>query len=269
MGDHDTRLRALADRVDGVFRRHTAPDASLLAGSIASGGADEHSDLDLLLYYRALPPDEAIAASRDELAASDLKVIAPRSEAGLLEQFAVDGVQCQVGHMTLADVDATIRKVVLDLDPDPYAMKELGGLHDAVALSGADVIGRWRAAAQYTDALQQTIVDRHWKIFPLWRLQEHIAARDAELWRRQILVDGAYDLLAVLAAANRVWFSSFQLKRTRKLVGQLDDAPPDLAGRLESLFTLTPSDTEETRAILVRLGLLAGGASRPRNTRGW
>ena len=108
-------------------------------------------------------------------------------------------------------------------------------------------------------------VDRHWKVFPLWRLQEHVAHRDAELWRMQILVDGAYDLLAVLAAANRVWFSSFQFKRTRKFVARLADAPPDLAERMESLFTLPPAEsaaelerlTAETRAILVRRGLLA------------
>jgi hypothetical protein len=266
MGDHDVRLRELADRVHGAFRRSTAPDAALLAGSIASGGTDEHSDLDLLLYYRALPTDATIAAARDELGAGDLKVLAPRSDAGLLEQFAVDGVQCQVGHMTFADIEATIRKVVVAVDPDPYSMKEVGGLHDAVALHGADVIDGWRAAATYTDALQQTIVDRHWKVFPLWRLQQHVAARDAELWRMQILVDGAYDLLAVLAAANRVWFSGFQFKRTRKLIGSLQEAPPDLADRLESLFTLAPLEsaaelerlTDETRAILVRRGLLRG-----------
>ena len=44
----------------------------------------------------------------------------------------------------------------------------------------------------------------------------------------------------------------------------LHEAPPDLADRLESLFTLSPPDgaaelerlTDETRAILVRRGLL-------------
>ena len=38
------------------------------------------------------------------------------------------------------------------------------------------------------------------------------------LWRQQILVDAAFDLLAVLAALNRIYFSRFELKRLRALV---------------------------------------------------
>jgi hypothetical protein len=68
----------------------------------------------------------------------------------------------------------------------------------------------------------------------------------------------------VLAAANRVWFSSFQFKRTRRLTARLTAAPADLADRLESLFTLHPADaatelerlTDEVRAILVERSLV-------------
>ena len=264
MSDANVRLRALADRLFEVFARHTTPDAALLAGSVAKGEADELSDIDLLLYHAELPSDEAVAAARDEVGATDLKVLAPRTEAGLLDQFTVDGVTCQVGQLAFADVEGDIRRVVVDLDPDPYPMKAIGGLHDGLVLRGEDVIGRWRASAAYTDELQRAVVARHWKVFPLWMLTDHVAARDAEIWRHQILVDGAYDLLAVLAAVNRVWFSSFQFKRTRKLTSRLADAPPDLANRLETLFTLSPAEsarelerlTDETRAILERHALL-------------
>jgi hypothetical protein len=264
MSDAATRRRALADHLFAVFARHTAPDAALLAGSVATGEADELSDIDLLLYHAELPSDQAVAAAREEVGATDLTVLAPRTEAGLLDQFTVDGVTCQVGQLAFADVEGDIRRVTVDLDPDPYPMKAIGGLHDGLALHGADVIGRWRAAAAYSDELQRAVVARHWKIFPLWRLTDHVAARDAEIWRHQILVDAAYDLLAVLAAANRVWFSSFQFKRTRKLTARLEAAPPELADRLEALFTLPPAESarelerlaDETRAILEERALL-------------
>jgi hypothetical protein len=263
--DHMQRLRELADRVFEVFERHTGPDAALLGGSAVTGDADEHSDLDLLLYYETLPGDEAIAAARAELGGTGLKAIAPRSEAGIVEQFDVDGVPCQVGHLAIAEVEADIERLAVELDPDPFLLKAAGGLHEGLALHGADAIGRWRVQSAFGDELQQAIVDRHWKIFPLWRLQEHIAARDALIWRQQILVEAAFDLLAVLSAANRVWFSSFQFKRTRRHVARLHSAPPDLADRLESLFSLDgPAAaaelerlTEETREILTTHGLLA------------
>jgi predicted nucleotidyltransferase len=264
MSDADVRLRALADRLFAVFARHTAPDAALLAGSVAKGEADALSDIDLLIYHAELPSDAAVAAAREELGAADLQVIAPRTEAGLLDQFTVDGVTCQVGQIAISDVEHDIRRVVVDLEPDAFTMKALGGLHDGLPLAGQELIAAWRAEAAYTDELQRTIVARHWKIFPLWKLSAQVAARDAELWRHQILVDAAYDLLAVLAAANRVWFSSFQFKRTRRLTGRLEAAPAGLADRLEALFTLPPEEsarelerlTDETRVILERHALL-------------
>jgi Polymerase beta, Nucleotidyltransferase len=264
MSDANARLRALADHLFEVFSRHTDPDAALLAGSVAKGEADELSDIDLLIYHADLPSDEAVAAARDEVGATDLKVIAPRTEAGLLDQFTVGGVTCQVGQIAISDVEHDIRKGVVDLDPDAFTMKEMGGLHDGLPLAGNDLIAGWRTAATYSDDLQRTIVARHWKVVPLWKLAAHVAARDAELWRHQILVDGAYDLLAVLAATNRVWFSSFQFKRTRTLTGRLEVAPPDLPDRLEALFTLPPEEsarelerlTDETRAILEARRLL-------------
>jgi hypothetical protein len=264
MSDANARLRALADHLFAVFARHTRPDAALLAGSVAKGEADDLSDIDLLIYHAELPPEAAVEAARAEVGGEDHKAIAPRTEAGQLDQFTVDGVTCQVGQLTFADVEGDIRRVVVDLDPDPYPMKAIGGLHDGLVLHGADVIDRWRKEAAYTDDVQRAVVARHWKVFPLWRLGDHLAARDAELWRQQILVDAAYDLLAVLAAANRVWFSSFQLKRTRRLTAQLTASPTDLADRLESLFRLPAPDaaaelerlTDEVSAILVERSLL-------------
>jgi nucleotidyltransferase-like protein len=264
MPDANERLRALADHLFEVFARHTQPDAALLAGSVAKGDADDLSDIDLLLYHAQLPPEAAVDAARQEVDGREHKVLAPRTEAGQLDQFTVDGVTCQVGQLAFADVEGDIRRVVVDLDPDPYPMKAIGGLHEGLPLHGADVIERWRTAAAYTDELQRAVVARHWKVFPLWRLRDHVAARDAELWRHQILVDAAYDLLAVLAAANRVWFSSFQFKRTRRLTARLTESPADLADRLESLFTLPPADgaaelerlTDEVRTILAERSLL-------------
>jgi hypothetical protein len=262
--DHTGKLRTTATRALAACDRHAPPVAALLGGSGATGEADELSDLDLLLYYETLPGDGAVAAVREELGASEPRPIAPRSDEGLIEQFVSDGVTCQLAYTPVAAVEADIRRLVQDLDPDPLLLKLVGGLHDGLPLRGEELIGRWRAQAAYTDELARAVVARHWKIVPLRRLQAHLAARDAFLWRQQILVDAAFDLLAALAAANRVWFSSFQLKRTRKLVARLADSPPELADRLESLFRLEPGAAavelerlvDETRAILSRRELL-------------
>src|SRR5262249_20333114 len=69
----------------------------------------------------------------------------------------------------------------------------------------------------------------------VWHLQKRLLVRDAPLWTRQSLVESGFALLAVLAAVNRVWFTSFQFKRQREFAAQLPIAPVDLADRLEAL----------------------------------
>lgn len=110
------------------------------------------------------------------------------------------------------------------------------GLHNGLPLYGADVIEDWRAKTRYTPELQRALVEKHWRFFPIWHYEEQLATRDATLWRHQVMVESAFRILAVLAALNRVYFSSFELKRLRKLASRLELAPPRLADRIEALF---------------------------------
>jgi hypothetical protein len=122
MPDANARLRALADKLFAVFARHTHPDAALLAGSVAKGEADELSDIDLLIYHAHLPPESAVDAARAEAGGAGPHGDRAAYGAGQLDQFTVEGVTCQVGQLAFADVEGDIRRVVVDLDPDPYAM---------------------------------------------------------------------------------------------------------------------------------------------------
>jgi hypothetical protein len=233
-----TFLQSLARRIANTYLEHTRPAAILLTGSAATGDADHYSDLDLILYYEQLPSDEALDAARAAVAPDDHHVLAPRTETGYIENLFLHGVQCQIGHLTFRDVEQDVARLVVDLDLAPEMFKVAGGLIDGLALHGEDLIERWRASARYTDALQRAVVEKHWRFFPLWYFDDHVAARDATLWRYQILVEAAYNLVAVLAAVNRVYFSTFEFKRPRRLLNRFELAPHDLADRLEALFEL-------------------------------
>jgi hypothetical protein len=139
--------------------------------------------------------------------------------------------------------------------------KLLSGLVEGRALYGEELLARWRErATAYPDALRRAGIEHHWKFFPLWWYDEPLATRDAELWRLDMLLEAAFNLLGVLAALNRVYFARFELKRLRALVAKLEHAPPRLADRLESLVQLPPTEAAaelgrlvvETRDLVAR-----------------
>lgn len=251
-------LRRLADELATAYLAHTRPRAILLTGSAATGEADGYSDLDLILYYDALPSEDAIAAAHEAVGAENADLLAPPTEASYPETYVRDGVQCQVGHETIAGWEQELRSVLVDLDVESPVQKAIAGLFDGVALHGAELVERWRDDARYPDALARAMVARYWRFFPLWHVQERMLGRDAVLWRQQALVEASFNLLAVLAGVNRLWFTSFQFKHAHAFVARMEHAPRDLADRLDALFTLEPraaidaleSLVAETQAIL-------------------
>ena len=231
------RLRKLAERLVALELEHAAPDAALLTGSVSTGDADEYSDVDLILYFAdAIPDDAAIEAIRAAAGGGDAISIGPRTELAYAIQFPVKGVQVQLAHETLASAEVDITKVVDELEVDTPLQKALEGLHTGTALHGAETIERLRARAAYSEDLQRAMIETFWRFSPLWFVADQLERRDAVVWRYEVMAQSAYNVLGVLSGLNRVWFTTFQLKRMRKLVESFELAPPRLAERLEALF---------------------------------
>jgi hypothetical protein len=94
------------------------------------------------------------------------------------------------------------------------------------------------------------MIETFWRFYPLWYAADQLERRDAVAWRYEVMAQSAYNVLGVLAGLNRVWFTTFQLKRTRKLVDSFELALPRLAERLETLFD---PDAKKAVAELERL----------------
>ena len=112
------------------------------------------------------------------------------------------------------------------------------------------LVEQWRRKAAYTEELQRTTIEKRWKFFPWWYFEERLRTRDATAWRYDVLVQSTYAIVGVLAALNRLYFSTFEFKRASKFISRLEVAPANLAARLSTLFD---SDERRSTAELERL----------------
>ena len=249
MAEATDHVRALARRVVAAALELGPLRAALLPGSGARGDADFFSDVDLLLYVDELPPDDRLERLREAVEGTNPVTIAPE-----LVQFDVAGVPVQVSYRTLARIDEELDSALIRLEEvvDSPNQKMLSGLLEGLPLHGEDVIAVWRdRAAAYPEPLRRASIEHHWRFFPLWYFGEAMSRRDGELWRLDMLLEGAFNLLGVLAALNRVYYARFELKRFRALVAKLTLAPPQLADRLESLFRLPAAEAADELGRLV------------------
>jgi len=174
---------------------------------------------------------------RERLGGGELSVLGPWDGESYAQSYPLHGVECQVGHTTVAQMERELDQVLVKLDVDSPLQKAFDGVVLGMALHGDDLLLAWKARlAEYPDPLRRAMVERHLRIPPMWVADDRMASRDATIFRHQMLVQAALNLLAVLAGLNRVYFSSFQFKRMQAFATRLPIAPPDVADRLERLF---------------------------------
>ena len=214
------------------------------------------------MYAEDVPPAEAAAAAQQELGAGPPAVLLAHGPNGFLDQFLLDGVQCQVGVIPVGDVEDELDGLLVDHEglETPVA-KIATGFLEGIPMHGDELIERWRArVADYPEGLRVAMVKHWWRFFPLWFHEPALAERDAGLWRQEELVNAAYALIGTLAGVNRLYFARFELKRQHAFLEKMAIAPPRFADRLDALFTLPPAEAIaelgslvlETQAIVQR-----------------
>jgi len=241
------RLRALANEiVDEALARGPLRGA-LLAGSAGRVDADEWSDIDLLLYVDELPPEGTLEEIRVAVGGVG-PVHNQRDENYDGSDFYVGSVSVQAVYSRVSEVERRLEQRLVELE-DLEAPWQSGarGMLEGLVLHDDGVVERWRERLrEFPEPLRRALIELHWRdLFPLWYYVDALEARDCELFRLEMLVDGALRLLGVLAALNRVYYSRFHLKRVGDLVAGLVVAPTDLKARLDALPGLPPREAAD------------------------
>jgi hypothetical protein len=257
VGSETEKRRAIARRVVDHLAAHTDLRASLLAGSAAVGTSDVHSDIDLLNYYEELPSPSAFTRVMSGLGAEPIGEISAPTPEGFGSRYRLAGIEVQTGGQLISAIEQTLERIAA-ADVDWVTAKVAMGLLEGLALQGEGLIRDWHVRAAYPEALRRREVEANLGLFPIWSLDEHLVARDAELFRRQMLLDGAFRLMAILSAVNRLYFSTFQLKRARAHIEQMRVKPEGLADSLDLIANAPPTEAaselerldQETKAIV-------------------
>lgn len=240
----------LLDKLRNLARKATEPylalpetKAILLIGSSAYGIVDSFSDLDIALYYDNLPSQKALDSARAANGVESLNwALGDRDEGGWIESYNLHGIECQFAHSTLECWEKEAASVLEGLDVNSPIQKALSGVLAGITLFGAETIeSLQKRAAEYPYALGVAMVSRYLAFQPLWLTQERLKVRDAILWQQQALVEGAQNILGVLAGLNHLYYSTFQFKRMSFFVEEMKIKPVDLNSKLRSMIQDGPA----------------------------
>jgi len=252
-------LRGVAARIVKEVRARVPLRGALLTGSAGRGEADYYSDVDLVCYVDQIPSQQVGAAVREAIGGTkDLQRASTEDFSS--EEFDVKGIRVELSFTTVRSMDIRLDALLDQLvDIDTPSQKILSGVLDGLPLHGHELIEGWKTRiAHYPEPMRRAMVQRYWRFLPLWYGNAAMAKRDADLWRLDMLLEAAFNLLGVLAGINRLYFTRFQFKGARAYIARMNLAPVRFADRLESLFDLNSEAAaaelerlvEETRALV-------------------
>lgn len=102
MNEAGTYLFGLARRTAAIYAANPLVRAIMVTGSIAEEQTDYYSDIDMTMYYTALPSEEDLATARARNQGSDrVWLLDSRDDGGFAEAYMLHGIECQIGHITI------------------------------------------------------------------------------------------------------------------------------------------------------------------------
>jgi predicted nucleotidyltransferase len=278
MNEASQYLLSIAKQNVKAYITNPKVQAAMVTGSVAEGLSDHYSDIDMSIYYDELPSQEELEIARLQNQGSErIWILGDTNEGVFGEAYFVNGVECQIGHTTIAIWEKDMATVLEQLDVTSWVQKALSGILICIPLHGEELIQKWKTeAANYPDALARAMVEKHLRFFSIWSVPaDYFITRDATLFKYQMLVEAVQNILGVLAGLNRLYYSTFQFKRMGKFIEQMNIAPKNLSTRLDNLFhTQSPTTANQLKELvqeivnLVELHMPQIGTSQVRNKLG-
>jgi hypothetical protein len=197
----------VARQVAARLRRYEGIQAIVVGGSVARGYADAYSDLEMPLFWEALPGD----ALRQEMAA-DLGATylygydGPAQE----DQLLVGGFQVDFWHSTVANEETVLDEVLLGYDTDLGSSNFLDTVRACIPLYGEAIIARWKARARaYPDELAARAIEEAMARLDRGHLEVH-AARGNPTMAYAAIAALQQQVFLILLALNRAYYPSLK-----------------------------------------------------------
>lgn len=235
LNEHSTWRLELARHIALHYAAHPRVEAVYVFGSVSYVCADEYSDIEIGVIWSEAPEESELAVIVEAVGATSRRGTHFLAEIGaLVDEYAVDGVKIETGHMTRPFIEALLDDVVHRNETSLPKQNTISSIQQAIDLHGGELLDSWRTtAANYPDTLARHMVESNLK-FASAENRLMVAKRDEVPLFYENACNSERRILSILLGLNRIYYPGF--KWTRHVTQQMFIAPPDLFPRLKQVF---------------------------------
>lgn len=240
MNEASQRLLALARQVVPVYSQNSKVQAITVTGEVARGWGDQHSNLEINLFWQEAPSEAERRALLETLGEQEV-ILHPSKGGGWAETGYAEGIKIELSQFLVETTVCNLADVLDHHDPDIHKQSLIAAIQHCLPLYGASLVKTWQArVAAYPAELARAVVQQNIQFNGRWSSRESLVERDELLLLYDLYCQVERQLLTILFGLNRLYSPHPDGKWLEQLIREMAILPPALALRLKQVFRLAP-----------------------------
>lgn len=222
----------------------------VIVGSVATGLADAWSDLDLVMYWKDIMPENQRAQLLKAIGADMIEFSYYTATDDTL-RLAPNRFKIEVSHQRLDTMEAIIHAVGQEHDTHPTKLTDIRAFLDGRVLKGDIIAEAWRTQiGMMSTPLKQKLVHQYLLKLTAHNLLEMIIRRDDALFARALINNWCDMVLKALMAANGL-YPPARPKHLTHIGKTLGHQPENLSERIQIICNTSIGEAFEQGKILI------------------
>jgi hypothetical protein len=240
MADPLASRLAVARALASAYADDPRVAAVLAAGSVGAGRSDDHSDLDIDVYWTD-PPSETDRARPVSRVDGRLLTLHPFEDDEWADAFVVQEMQVGTSMFLTDTMDRYLSEVIDRWTTADLAHIRIAALQHGRVMHGAGVVGGWRErASTYPDGLRMVMLRYYLSPQPAWATASALAERGDLVHLAEVTSAAMHAVLGALHALNRRYVPHPTFKWWQALIAPFDVAPDHLGRRVALVYRSGP-----------------------------
>ncbi len=237
-------LLNLAKKVTEIYKNAEGLEAIAIGASISKNQATEFSDIDIIIIYNKIPSDDFFDNAFKLNNGTDREIM-NKSEAGCLEIYYVDGVECQFSHSLKGFYEEILTEILEkhSIEQMPHLIAD--GLQTVIPLYGENYINELKAKLNnYPEELSLKLIERYLRFGSFDELRYRFQKEDNIIWSKDVASIYVKRLLNALLGVNRKYIPG-DFRKISSVIKALEHKPENFYERILNLYNNSPQDIIE------------------------
>jgi hypothetical protein len=222
----------MANKQADIYKDNRKIAAILIAGSVSRGCSDEHSDIELHIFWNE-PITDADRLGVIKRCNGEIIDFHPYEEEEWSESYKVGEIKFEISHFLVSTIENWCNDLLIHSDSNEDKQCVVSSVVDGIPIYGSELICTWKETLKnFPDELKELIIIENFTFSGRWKHRYALLEREDFLVLYDAVIEVEKKLMKILFALNGMYVQNPKFKWLKNSLNQMEVKPRDCYERL-------------------------------------